>query len=176
MNLFPKSFLKQLLIAAMCRDLNSCEGQGLAYGPQTNGFWLDRSTGLMWASKDNGRDINWREATKFCRQLRLGGYSDWRLATIEELEGLYDGDANAPGLGAGKRGGQASTWHVKGNIFLTGNQWSSSQRLDDRGLPSGLVWYFDFWNNRKDSDDGGRFSGRFSKYGRRALCVRKDGS
>ena len=126
----------------------------------------------MWAGKDNGKDVNWRKATEYCRDLRLGGYSDWRLATIDELEGIYDSTANAPGLGAGKHGDQASTWHVKGNLFLTGSQWSSTQRVDDRGRPNGLVWYFDFLNRYRGSDDGSRFSGRFSDYNRRALCVR----
>ena len=82
--------------------------------------WVAPATGLMWAGEDNGRNINWREATKYCRDLRLGGYADWRLATIEELEGVYDKMANAPGR-AGKDGKEASTWHVKGNLFLTGN-------------------------------------------------------
>lgn len=136
--------------------------------------WIDPATGLMWAGKDNGRDVNWREATKYCRNLRLGGYADWRLATIEELEGIYDGTANAPGLGAGKDGKGATTWHVKGNLFLTGNQWSSTQRLHDNGRPSGLVWYFDFWNKFKESEDG-TWSGRGAGYGKRALCVRSPG-
>jgi hypothetical protein len=84
---------------------------------QLREYWVDPSTGLMWAGKDNGKDVNWHKATKYCRDLRLAGYSDWRLATLGELEGIYDKNANAPG-----RDGQgASTWHVKGNLFLTGN-------------------------------------------------------
>ena len=79
--------------------------------------WVDPATGLMWAGKDNGRDVNWRNATKYCRDLRLGGYADWRLRTIEELEGIYDKTANAPGLGAGKDGKEATTWPVKGNLW-----------------------------------------------------------
>lgn len=146
--------------------------EDLKRGTQLSGHWVDPSTGLMWAGKDNGRDVNWRTATKYCRDLRLGGYSDWRLATIDELEGIYDITANAPGLGAGKRGDKASNWPVKGNLFLTGNQWSSTQRMDVGGRPSGLFWYFDFWNRHKGSDDGSRFSGRFANCNRRALCVR----
>jgi hypothetical protein len=116
--------------------------------------------------------VKWSKATKYCRDLRLGGYADWRLATIEELEGIYDSTANAPGLGAGKDGKEPSQWHVKGNLFLTGDQWSSTQRIDDRGRPSGLVWYFDFWNKVKKSEDGTFFG---SSYGMRALCVRSSG-
>lgn len=132
--------------------------------------WVDPATGLMWAGKDNGRNVNWGEAKKYCRDLRLGGYADWRLATIEELRGIYDGKANAPGL-AGKNGKEAFTWHVKGNLFLTGSQWSSTQRTDPDGRPTGLVWYFDFWNKFKGSEDG-TWSGRGAGYGKRSLCAR----
>ncbi len=68
---------------------------------QARGYWIDPSTGLMWAGKDNGKNVNWRKAVKYCRDLRLAEYSDWRLATIDELQGIYDYSAKAPGL-AGK--------------------------------------------------------------------------
>jgi hypothetical protein len=150
-------------------------GENLAQQTKDPGVWVDPSTMLMWAAKDNGRDVNWREAAKYCRELRLAGFSDWRLATVEELEALHDNAAKAPGLGAGKKGSGATTWPVKGNLFLTGNQWSSSQRLDSAGRPSGLFWCFNFRNRVRISDDGSRFSGRFAKHGKRALCVRQSG-
>ena len=64
---------------------------------QARGLWTDPSTGLMWAGKDNGKDVNWKTAVKYCRNLRLAGYSDWRLANIGELGQIYDENANAPG-------------------------------------------------------------------------------
>ena|ERR1051326_4034168 len=76
-------------------------------------YWIDPSTGLMWAGKDNGKDVNWHKAMKYCRDLRLAGYSDWRLATLGELEGIYDKSANSPGLMGPSGNGTASTWHVK---------------------------------------------------------------
>jgi hypothetical protein len=72
----------------------------------------------MWAGKDNGKDVSWKGAAKYCRDLRLAGYSDWRLATLAELGAIYDRNANAPGsAGPGKDG--LFTYHVKGNLFLT---------------------------------------------------------
>ncbi|MBL8205715.1 MAG: DUF1566 domain-containing protein [Blastocatellia bacterium] len=131
-------------------------------------FWVDPATGLMWAGKDNGRDVLWYRAKRYCRNLRLGGYADWRLAEIEELEGLYDGTAKIPGLGAGKDGKKPWQLHVKGNLFLTGRIWSSTQSLDHyTGGLSGFVWYYDFWNKFKGKDDAS-FLGE-SHY---ALCVR----
>jgi len=77
--------------------------RGLAQETQARGFWTDPSTGLMWAGKDSGKDVSWKGAMKYCRDLRLAGYSDWRLATLAELGAIYDRNANAPGLaGSGK--------------------------------------------------------------------------
>ena len=70
--------------------------QGLAQETQVRGYWVDPSTGVMWARKDNGRDVSWKGAVKYCRNLRLAGYSDWRLATLAELRAIYDRNANAP--------------------------------------------------------------------------------
>jgi hypothetical protein len=125
----------------------------------------------MWAGKDNGEDVNWHQAMKYCQKLQLAGLSDWRLATIDELWGIYDKSTESPG-----RDGQgASTWHVKGALFLTGLEWSSTPRTDGRGQPDGFAWYFDFANGRRNDEDAGRFSGRFANYGKRALCVRSSG-
>jgi hypothetical protein len=152
---------------------SSAENRGLAQETQVRVYWIDPSTGLMWAGKDNGKDVNWKKSIKYCRDLRLAGYSDWRLATIDELQGIYDKNAEAPGLG-GKHNDAPFTRHVKGNLFLTGRQWSSSQRRDDRGHPNELVWFLDFSNGYKGSGDGS-WSGRFEDYGMRALCVRRSG-
>jgi hypothetical protein len=162
-----KVVLILLYVAALPAGAQSpANDQGLKQETQTRGHWVDPSTGLMWAGKDNGRDVSWNKAMNYCRDLRLAGYSDWRLATLGELEGIYDKDANAPG-----RDGQgASTWHVKGNLFLSGNQWSSNRLVDDRGHPSGYAMRFDFNEGRVFNGD------ELSFYtNKRALCVRSSG-
>ena len=58
------------------------------------GAVVDPLTELVWTEKDNGSSIDWDEAERYCEQLTLGGFSDWRMATIGELEGLYDEDEN----------------------------------------------------------------------------------
>jgi hypothetical protein len=45
---------------------------------------------LMWTRADNGEDVDWYGARKYCTELRLGDYSNWRMPTIAELEKLYD--------------------------------------------------------------------------------------
>jgi len=117
---------------------SATEERSLAQETQERGYWVDHSTGLMWAGRDNGKDVSWRGAVKYCRNLRLAGHSDWRLATLSELEGIYDRTANASGL-AGHGDSRPFAWHVKGDLFLTGHPWSTTQRLDDRGRPNGLV-------------------------------------
>jgi hypothetical protein len=55
-----------------------------------NGTVLDTKTNLMWAVRDNGKIINWAEAKYYCENYRGGGYTDWRMPTLDELAGLYD--------------------------------------------------------------------------------------
>lgn len=131
---------------------------------QARGYWIDTS-GRMWAGKDNGKDVSWHKAMKYCVNLRLAGYSDWRLATIYELQDIYDANVESPGL-AGPGNGRPFTWHVRGRIFLTGVEWSSSRNNDDRGNPSGSAPRFDFNNGRRFNDLLGYSDGK------RALCVR----
>jgi hypothetical protein len=119
------------------------------------GGWVDSYTGLMWAEKDNGRRVKWRAAKKYCRDLRLGGNTDWRLPKIYELQTISDKSVESPGVNppSHRHAAEPITYHVKGNLFLTGDEWSSTQRMDDRGRPTGLVWYWDFLNGiQKDED------------------------
>ena len=63
------------------------DGRFIAYD---NGTVLDTRTSLMWASKDNGRNINWQDAKNYCDNYRGGDYTGWRMPTQDELAGLYD--------------------------------------------------------------------------------------
>jgi hypothetical protein len=145
--------------------------EGPNRAPETNagGVWTDPSTGLMWAGKDNGKDVSWKAAMKYCRDLRLADYSDWRLASVEEMEGIYDKNSNASGR-AGPGTGRPFIFHVKGNLFLTGNQWTSTRLVDDRGHPSGYASRFDFNEGRVFNGDEIWFHTN-----KRALCVRGAG-
>jgi hypothetical protein len=137
---------------------------------EARGYWVDPSTGLMWAGKDNGKDVSWKSAVKYCRSLRLAGFSDWRLANMVELQGIYDKTANAPGLAGPRKKQRSVTWHAKGDVFLTGEQWTTLYPADNRRHPtSGYQYYFDF-NSGKPNDEpaGWPYPYEFM----RALCVR----
>ena len=56
----------------------------------SDGTITDTHTGLMWAAKDNGSLVNWRAARSYIQNYRGGGYTDWRMPTLEELASLYD--------------------------------------------------------------------------------------
>jgi hypothetical protein len=122
--------------------------------------WTDPATGLMWTKKENDSDVNWQQAMDYCRNLQLAGYSDWRLPTIDELQGIYDANANSDG-----------GWHIKGNLQISKSQWSSSQGNSSREKWS---FYFSAWGS---TNSGNRYSTRLgvSHYDARALCVRRSG-
>ena len=54
-----------------------------------DGTVTDAVTGLMWQKATNERKAP-REAEIFCRDLRLAGYSDWRLPNIKELNTILN--------------------------------------------------------------------------------------
>ncbi len=160
-----KAAVALLFVAATLASAQSApEGQGREQETQVRGLWADPSTGLVWAGKDNGNDVSWNKARKYCRDLRLAGYSDWRLAGMAELLSVYDRTANAPGLGVHEV--EPTMWHVKGNLFLTAYEWSSNYRMDDRGHPGGYAYYFDFNEGKPNDAQKG-----YATY-KHALCVR----
>lgn len=133
---------------------------------QARGYWIDPSTGLMWTAKDNGNDITWSKAMKYCQNLSLAGYSDWRLPTIDELQTIYDDSGFAAPHPKDVMPVLAGI--AKGGLLLTGaREWSSSRVLDDRGHRTGYAWQYDFPHGKRWRYDPLGYTGSL-----RALCVR----
>jgi len=63
------------------------EGRFIAY---ENGPVLDTKTGLLWAAKDDGKGMDEQDAKAYFENYRGGGYTDWRMPTVDELEAIYD--------------------------------------------------------------------------------------
>jgi hypothetical protein len=59
------------------------------YPPVNSNYILLADYGLMVMRKDMAKS-RWSEACGMCEQLRLGGFSDWRLPTQGELAILYN--------------------------------------------------------------------------------------
>jgi hypothetical protein len=118
--------------------------------PPRAAYWVDKDTGLAWATADNAFAVTWTQASNYCRALTLGGHEDWTLPAIGDLQGLSGGPANQAGR------------HVSGPIQVTGWAWSSSP-----GREPGEQWALDF-------GDGGRASVVMGDSPlNRALCVRR---
>jgi len=48
---------------------------------------LDSNTELLWQKSTNKSPVEWKQ--DFCSSFALGGFSDWRIPTIDELEQVY---------------------------------------------------------------------------------------
>ena len=49
-----------------------------------NGTITDTKRRIMWQKGDNGKEVSFEEAENYCKSLRLGGYTDWRLPNPDE--------------------------------------------------------------------------------------------
>lgn len=149
--------------------LSPTEDQGLAQETQARGYWIDPSTKLMWEGRDNGKDVTWGQARKYCRDLRLAGYSDWRLATLDELDSLVDKKVHAP-----EQGGNAERFvlggrPLRGNLHWADTSWSSNRPLDRFHHPYGDGWFFDFRTSQPSYDL------QLFRNTKGVLCVRRSG-
>jgi hypothetical protein len=124
-------------------------------GAQSALTWTDPATGLMWAKESNGSNVTWNQAKRYCADLNLGGYSNWRLATIAELEEIYDPAKNV------------GPCHVKGEIRFHDLCWSWSS---SPGIDPGEAWGLGFISGQQSS-----IPAEGSRYDTRVLCVRRAG-
>jgi hypothetical protein len=128
--------------------------------------WTDQSTGLMWTRSDNNADLDFDHASDYCKSLKLGGYSDWRLPEIEELTGISDPSANVPvnrpDVVALHIPGQPGPAHIKGYISISGLEMSNT------GKPPADLETFDFGLGKMKLIKSNKPHRQI-----RALCVRK---
>ena len=144
-----------------------------AYGNAGNLQWSNRSP----------REMNWNNAVNYCKNLREGGYSDWRLPNIDELRtliqnhsGTQTGGSCPISEGAGKLASNDRTDNDCGS-----RDGSNFSKFDDTG------WLF--WSSSTQSDDSSRawgvgfnkgYIGRFSKsdsgYVRCVMSKKRDNS
>ncbi len=62
-----------------------------------NGIVRDNATGLEWQQAEGG-NWTWGSALSYCEGLSLGGYSDWRLPNMNELESIVDNTRVNPAI------------------------------------------------------------------------------
>ena len=69
--------------------------RGNAYGVNNfedngDGTVTDHATGLMWAKADSREGMDWDAALAYAENSTLGGYGDWRLPNVKELQSIVD--------------------------------------------------------------------------------------
>lgn len=80
-----------------------------------DGTITDNFTGLMWQRTVNRDTLTWEDALAYSNELELGGFDDWRLPNIKELQSLNDERRVRPSLDT----------HYFENVG-TGSYWSST--------------------------------------------------
>ena len=60
------------------------------YVDNGDGTVTDEATGLMWMQADSGSGMNWQKALAYAENFEYGGYSDWRLPNVKELQSIVD--------------------------------------------------------------------------------------
>ncbi|MCL6583859.1 MAG: DUF1566 domain-containing protein [bacterium] len=101
-----------------------------------DGTVSDVASGLMWQQETVG-PMSWEEALRYCEGLALGGYSDWRLPTVNELQFLVDYSRYNPAIDPNSFPGTKSSgyWSSTVNHCSPDNAWYVS--FDYGGISSG---------------------------------------
>ena len=101
--------IRPVLIAFVMMCLFCSAALAFKTGNVSLGTVTDEETGLMWQSVDDGKTYNWFEAAgiqnatfnpsgkSVCGDLKLAGYTNWRLPTRNELLGIVDDSVLEPG-------------------------------------------------------------------------------
>ncbi|MCC7385740.1 MAG: DUF1566 domain-containing protein [Deltaproteobacteria bacterium] len=58
----------------------------------------DNFTGLSWQRGFSSPTLTWLSALDHCQALSLGGFSDWRLPSLKELNTLFDDERSSPAI------------------------------------------------------------------------------
>ena len=90
-----------------------------------DGTITDTSTGLMWQKSTGSTTYTWDQAKAYCEELTLGGKSDWRLPTRNELQSIVDYNENNPAISPVffPSSVGANHWTSTTNAVNTNNAW-----------------------------------------------------
>ena len=102
--------------------------------------------------------INWEQggatsAAAICADLSLGGYNDWYLPSIEELNKMYQNIGQGNALGLGNVGGfalspigvlRSTITHAWVQVFIRWSQLNSLRSTLTRSCCSGFLTIYQF--------------------------------
>lgn len=122
-----------------------------------SGVLKDNRSGLEWTQADNGADIGWNDADKYCS----GRGAMWRLPSLNELTAIYDANVESPKICA-MNGTQFYVCKTSPLFRLSSiTFWSAT--VDG----STQAWQMNFFSGQRD-----RVPDDFA-HDARALCVRQ---
>jgi hypothetical protein len=107
------------------------QGPQPAYEVSADGLVVtDLRTGLMWQQADDGVKRDWGYSSTYCENLVLGGNSDWRIPSRQELVSIVDYGRYSPSINP--------TFSCQSTYY-----WSGSTLSD---VPGGYFWVVSFGN------------------------------
>ncbi|MEI6806954.1 MAG: DUF1566 domain-containing protein, partial [Myxococcaceae bacterium] len=94
----------------------------------SNGIVNDALTAIQWQQNASSIAMNCTDAAAYCRNQTTGGFNDWRVPNIVELQTLVDYTLTTPFI---------NTAFFKGAGSLAGSLWSSTPDIGN----AGNSWY-----------------------------------
>jgi len=99
------------------------------------GIVTDLTTGSQWQdsygeTNESIKNTTWDEAQDYCAMLTLGGYSDWRTPTVDELIEITDHEHNDPAI------------HAMFKNTVSSAYWSSLESDSNESV----AWFVYFYN------------------------------
>ena len=61
-------------------------GSAARFVDSGDGTVTDTVRHIMWQKDDNGKEVTYEQAQEYCKNLQLGGHTDWRLPNPDEQE------------------------------------------------------------------------------------------
>ena len=65
---------------------------------KNNNMVFDKETNLMWSDIKDNTLYTWEEAINYCEKLDLGGYNNWEMPNIAQLQSLADYSRYKPAI------------------------------------------------------------------------------
>jgi hypothetical protein len=115
--------MKSILLVLICGSVVFCSAD----------TFVDKSTGLIWQDNSDAKSVkkDFLGAKSYCKNLKLAGYSDWRLPNIKELQSIVDIKKYKPAVKSGIK-----------NISIRDYYWSSTSYKNN----SSQAWTVRFSN------------------------------
>ena len=94
----------------------------------STGTVIDKRTGLMWQRLDKAGKLTWKQAKEYCANLKLGGFSDWRIPSFYEMKSLHTSLSKSIGWSEFKK---IPLFSWRGAYYWSSTPWERSKKYMD---------------------------------------------